>query len=175
MRHELDCIVAFVKRAALVALAFLIALAPARAARAQEAIYIVRHAERLNQSANSPLSSDGVGRAQRLREMLRAAGVTHIFTSELRRTIETAQPLADALRLMPQPLAGADVRGLASRLAALKPHDRALVVGHSNTVPDILRALKVATPVTIAEAEYDNLFIVVPQKDAAPVLLRLKF
>ena len=107
--------------------------------------------------------------------MLRDAGVTHVFTSQLRRTIETAQPLADALRLTPQPLPGADVRGLASRLAALKPHDRALVVGHSNTVPEILRALKVTTPVTIHDADYDNLFIVVPQKDSPPVLLRLKF
>ena len=66
-------------------------------------------------------------------------------------------------------------RPLAARLAALGPHDRALVVGHSNTVPELLRALKVATPITIADAEYDNLFIVVPQKDAAPLLLRLKF
>ena len=56
-----------------------------------------------------------------------------------------------------------------------RPHDRALVVGHSNTVPELLRALKVATPITIADAEYDNLFIVVPQKDAPPLLLRLKY
>jgi broad specificity phosphatase PhoE len=175
MRHELDCIVAFVKRAAWVLLAVLIAPRLAHTAHAQEAIYVVRHAERLDQSTDSPLSPAGTGRANRLRDMLRAAGVTSIFTSELRRTIETAQPLADALQLTPQPLPGADVQGLVSRLAALKPHDRALVVGHSNTVPEILRALAVTPPVTIADTEFDNLFIVVPQKDSAPVLLRLKF
>jgi phosphohistidine phosphatase SixA len=82
---------------------------------------------------------------------------------------------ADELHLTPQPLPSADAQLLASTLAALKPHDRALVVGHSNTVPEILRALKITTPVTIGDAEYDNLFIVVPQKDSAPVLLRLKF
>ena len=175
MRHGLDCIVASVKRAALVLSVLIVALAAARPARAQEAIYIVRHAERADQSTDPPLSTAGVDRSHRLRDMLRAAGVTQIFTTNLRRTIETAKPLADALGLAPQPLAGPDVGPLAARLAALGPHDRALVVGHSNTVPDLLRALKVATPIAIADAEYDNLFIVVPQNDAAPLLLRLKF
>ena len=107
--------------------------------------------------------------------MLRAAGVTHIFTTDLRRTIETATPLAEALRLTPQQLPAANVQALAARLSELTPRDRALVVGHSNTVPQVLAALKVATPVTIGDTEFDNVFIVVPQKDAAPVLLRLKF
>jgi broad specificity phosphatase PhoE len=163
------------RRAALLPLAVIVALAAAPTARAQEAIYIVRHAERLDQSSDSALSTEGIGRADRLRDMLRSAGVTHIFTTNLRRTIETAKPLADALGVAPQALTGADMRPLAARLAALKPHDRALVVGHSNTVPALLRALNVIAPVTIADAEFDNLFIVVPQKDAAPVLLRLKF
>jgi phosphohistidine phosphatase SixA len=163
-----------VKRAALL-LACLAAFAPPRTARAQEAIYIVRHAERLDQSTDSPLSTDGVGRSFKLRDVLREAGVTHIFTSELRRAIETAKPLADALRVTPQMLPGADVSMLASRLASLGAHDRALVVGHSNTVPQLLRALKVDTAVTIADRDYDNLFIVVPSKASAPSLLRLKF
>jgi broad specificity phosphatase PhoE len=164
-----------VKRAALLLHVFIVALASAQRARAQEAIYVVRHAERLDQSTDSPLSTDGVGRAYKLRDMLRDAGVTHIFTTELRRTIETAKPLADALRLAPQQLPGADVRPLAARLAALTPHDRVLVVGHSNTVPELLRALNVATPVTIGDNDFDNLFVVVPRKEATPILLRLKY
>jgi phosphohistidine phosphatase SixA len=164
-----------VKRAALLLYAFIVALGSAQIARAQEAIFVVRHAERLDQSSDSPLSPDGAGRANRLRDMLRSAGVTHVFTTDLRRTIDTAKPLADALGVVPQQLPGAEVRALAARLATLKPHDRALVVGHSNTVPELLRALDVTTPVTIADAEYDNFFVVIPQKDSAPVLLRLKF
>jgi broad specificity phosphatase PhoE len=163
------------KRAALLLHAFIVALALAPPARAQEAIYIVRHAERLNQSPDSPLSTEGVGRAYRLRDMLRSAGVTHIFTSDLARAIETAKPLADALRLAPQQLPGAQLQALVSRLAALKPPDRALVVGHSNTLPELLRALGITTPVTIADNDYDNLFVVIPQKESAPVLLGLKF
>ncbi len=62
-----------------------------------------------------------------------------------------------------------------ARVQAAGPHDRLLIVGHSNTVPEVLRALGIATPVTIADSEYDNLFVVVPTKGEPPVLLRLRF
>jgi phosphohistidine phosphatase SixA len=187
MRHGGDCIVAPVRdvndrkaaaRAAIVIRAMLALLLSGQAAAAQEAIYIVRHAERADQSSDSPLSTEGVGRAYKLRDMLRSAGVTHVFTSEFRRTIDTAKPLADTLRLAARALPGApgkDVQALAATLAALAPRDRALVVGHSNTVPELLQALNVTERVTIADTEYDNLFIVVPRKDAPPTFLRLKF
>jgi phosphohistidine phosphatase SixA len=161
------------KRAAF-AVVCLALLAP-RSIQAQEAVYVVRHAERLDQSADSALSPAGISRSQKLRDTLREAGITHIFTSELRRTIDTAKPLAEALKLTPQTLPGADVTMLASRLRSLGAHDRALVVGHSNTVPQLLRALEIDAAVTINDADYDNLFIVVPVKASAPSLLRLKF
>jgi broad specificity phosphatase PhoE len=173
MRHDGDCIVTVVKRAA--ALLLLALLAAARPARAQEAIYLVRHAERADQSADSPLSTEGVGRSYKLRDLLRDAGITRIFTSELRRTIETAAPIAAALKITPQPMPGADAAELGARIAASAGRDRVLVVGHSNTLPALLRALKVDATITIADDDYDNLFIVVPQKDGRPVLLRLKY
>jgi phosphohistidine phosphatase SixA len=175
MRHGLDCIVASVKRAALVLPLIIVALVRAGTTHAQEAIYIVRHAERLDQSSDSPLSADGVARANRLRDILRGAGITHVFTSSLRRTIDTGKPTADALHLVPRPMPVATGPAVAEQLAALAPHDRAFVVGHSNTVPELLRALHVAAPIAIEDSEYDNLFIVVPQKDAPPLLLRLKY
>jgi broad specificity phosphatase PhoE len=168
-------------------LAILVALlATAHAATAQEAIYVVRHAEQTGQGlvrrdgpagppADPPLSTDGIGRSYKLRDLLADAGITHIFTSELRRTVETAAPLAAARHLTPVQAPAADAAALAARLTALGPHDRALVVGHSNTVPALLRALGVDAPIAIADDDYDNLFIVVPQKDGRPVLLRLKY
>jgi broad specificity phosphatase PhoE len=135
----------------------------------------VRHAERADQSADSPLSPAGVTRAASLATILRDAGITHVFTSELRRTIDTAGPLASALHLTPQKLNGTDVPALAAKLAALGAHDRALVVGHSNTVPEILRALHVDTPITLDDSEFDNLFIVVTHINRPPTLLRLKY
>jgi broad specificity phosphatase PhoE len=163
-----------VKRAA--ALPLLLALlAAAPRARAQEAIYIVRHAERADQSADSPLSTDGIGRSYKLRDMLRDADITRIFTSELRRTIETAAPLASAIKMRPDQTPAGDVEGLAAKISASGPRDRVLVVGHSNTVPELLRALHVDASITIADDDYANLFIVVPRKEGRPVLLRLRY
>jgi len=164
-----------VKRAPRTILVLVFLLMAARRATAQEVVYIVRHAERADQSADSALSPQGLSRAERLRDMLRDAGVTQIFTSELRRTIATAAPLAAARHLTPQSVPAADGGTLVARIAAAGPRDRILVVGHSNTVPALLGALHVDASITIADDDYDNLFIVVPQKEGRPVLLRLKF
>jgi phosphohistidine phosphatase SixA len=145
------------------------------AAAAQEAIYIVRHAERADQSADSLLSTDGTARATSLSRVLRDAGITHIFTSEARRTIDTAGPLASVTHLTPRQFPAADVTALAAALTALGLRDRALVVGHSNTVPVLLRALHVDTPIAIGDSDYDNLFIVVPRTNGRPTLLHLKY
>jgi len=64
---------------------------------------------------------------------------------------------------------------LLEAIAGCSARDRVLVVGHSNTVPTLLRALHVAEPITVRDDEYDNLFIVFPQKEGRPVLLRLKY
>jgi broad specificity phosphatase PhoE len=161
------------KRAAPACLLFAASLALARPASAQEAIYVVRHAERADQSNDSALSTEGVGRSYKLRDMLRDAGITRIFTSPLRRTIDTAAPLAGAVHVTPQPIAAA--AALVEAIAASGPRDRVLVVGHSNTVPALLRALHVDAEITLTEDDYDNLFIVIPQKEGRPVLLRLKY
>jgi broad specificity phosphatase PhoE len=161
------------KRTAPACLLFAASLALARPASAQEAIYVVRHAERADQSNDSELSTEGVGRSYKLRDLLRDAGITRIFTSPLRRAIDTAAPLAHAVHVTPQPIADADA--LVHAVAAAGPRDRVLVVGHSDTVPALLRALHVDAAITLRENDYDNLFIVVPQKEGRPVLLRLKY
>jgi broad specificity phosphatase PhoE len=162
-----------VRRAAF-AIAALALIAATRPLSAQEAIYIVRHAERADQSADAALSTKGAARSDRLRDLLRDAGITHIFTTELRRTIDTATPLASALHLRPARVPADDTPALVTRLRALGAHDRALVVGHSNTVPAVLSALGVDAAITLGDSDYDNLFIVVLNA-ARPVLLRLRY
>jgi broad specificity phosphatase PhoE len=144
------------------------------ASRAQDAIYVVRHAERADQSNDSPLSGAGEARARALAQLLRDARITHVFTTDLKRTIQTGAPAAAAAAVTPQALPAGDVDALTARLRALGPGDRALVVGHSNTVPVILFNLG-AGAVTVGDAEFDNLFIVIPRRDAAPALVRLRY
>ncbi len=50
-----------------------------------------------------------------------------------------------------------------------------LIVGHSNTVPDLLQRLGIRDAITIADAECDNLFIVVRPAAGEPTLIRLRY
>ena len=142
---------------------------------AQDAIFIVRHAERADASADSDLSPAGEARAARLAAMLKDAGVTRIYTTELKRTIQTAAPLAAALHLTATALKAADQKALLAKVRAASPHDRLLIVGHSNTVPAVLLALGVRPAMTIPDTEFDNLFVVIPKAGGTPRLLRLRF
>ena len=158
----------------LLLLVALLGIAPSVAA--QELIVVVRHAERADATADSPLSAAGEARARRLADLLKDAGISRIYTTDLRRTIQTAAPLADTLHVSASALPAADRAALLTRVRGSAPHDRLLIVGHSNTVPEILTALGVTETIAIADAEYDNLFEVVPQPGgAAPLLVRLRY
>jgi broad specificity phosphatase PhoE len=173
-----------VRRAA--AAAVLILLLPAAAA-AQQTIVIVRHAERQTGEGDDGLSEAGRHRAERLAAILRDAGITHIFVSDLRRTLETAQPLARSRNLSPSRIAipdrgrgkvsAAELQVRATLLAISKLPRTAvvLVVGHSNTVPMFLTRLGYASSVSIPDGEFDNLFVVTPRATRAPSVVRLRF
>lgn len=141
----------------------------------QRAIVLVRHAEKADQSKDPPLSPAGVARARALSDFLRDANVTHIVTSEYRRTKATAEPLATRLRIRPEAVASTDVEGLVARLQALAPDAVVLIVGHSNTVPAILTRLGWNGTVVLTEDDYDNAFILLPRAEGAPTVLRLKY
>ena len=137
-------------------------------ARAQKLVFVVRHAERADVGGSQmlgqpdpPLSAAGKMRAARLAVMLGDAGIKAIFATEFRRTQDTAGPLATRLGLTVQKLPAGGTADLISRLRKEHAEDILLVVGHSNTVPAIIKALG-GPDVTIAEDEYDNLFVIVP-------------
>jgi broad specificity phosphatase PhoE len=106
--------------------------------------------------------------------VLRNAGITAVFTTQYRRTVDTAKPLADALGLPVTQVTAGQHGELLNRVRAAGPRARILIVGHSDTVPELLALLGYQTPVEIAKAEYDNLFIVVPGA-GAPVVMRLRY
>jgi broad specificity phosphatase PhoE len=148
-------------------------------AAAQPAVFIVRHAERADTAGGAPatmgadpdLSDAGRARAQSLGDALKDAGITAIFTTEFKRTQQTAAPLARALGLTVVIISSKDAAGLAAKVRARTGN--VLVVGHSNTVPDLVKTLGISTPVTIDESVFDNLFIVL--RGRKPTLLRLHY
>jgi broad specificity phosphatase PhoE len=142
---------------------------------AQQAVYVVRHAERLDTSRDSPLSAAGEARATRLAQMLSAADVEAVFITEFRRTAATAAPLAEMLGLKPTVIPSSDTEALLKAIQAQPPGHGVLVVGHSNTVPAILHGLGDDEEIKLGDNEYDNLFVLVPQGAGKPILLRFKF
>ena len=58
-----------------------------------------------------------------------------------------------------------------AKLRAL--NGNSLVVGHGNTIPDLIKALGISEPINIAESDYDNLFAVVLAEK--PQLIRLHY
>lgn len=138
---------------------------PAPSAPTTTTVYLVRHAEReAGNDADPALSPAGRIRAEELKALLSAKPVAAIFTTQFARTQQTAEPLADARGVRPIVVYAGGAEH-APRIAATILDSYAgksvLVVGHSNTVPDIIAALGVAERVSICESEYDLLFEVV--------------
>jgi broad specificity phosphatase PhoE len=149
-------------------------------ASAQQIVYLVRHAERADQAApggqmmaanDPPLSAAGLARATRLAALLKDAGITAIYSTDFRRTRDTAAPLAQATGRTVLIHPSRDTPGLVAKLRAEHNREIVLVVGHSNSVPDVIAGLG-GPAITIAETEYDNLFVFVP---ATGTLSRIKF
>ncbi len=126
-------------------------------------IFLVRHAERAAISGHVPsdtgLSPEGRARAEALAQALKDAQIAAIYTTEYKRSNETAAPLAQSLGIRPEVIPGDDLRSLVAKLKAAQGN--VLVVGHSNTLPQIISALGISSRVTVAESDYDNLFVVV--------------
>jgi broad specificity phosphatase PhoE len=140
-------------------------------ASAQTSIFIVRHAEKADATKDTDLSKAGGARAEALAKMLRDAKITAIYTTEFKRTRETAAPLAKALRINPTNLPAKDTGALVARLR--DSHGNALVVGHGDTIPNLIKALRLSDPISIAEKDYDNLFVVILANK--PKLIRLHY
>ena len=141
----------------------------------QQAVFLVRHADRLDDSEDTPLSKAGEARAQLLARLLKDAGITVIYTSQFQRTIKTAEPLANSLQIRPVSIPAADREGLFKRIRAAIPNDIVLIVGHDRSVPALLKLFGHQVDVTIAPTEYDNLFVLVPKDTGPPTVLRLRY
>jgi broad specificity phosphatase PhoE len=155
-----------VSKGHLIALVVLL-LAPSLAS-AQQLVIVVRHAERADGGAMSAtkqtdplLSGEGEARAKRLATMLRESGIAAIYATEYKRTQDTAKPIAERLGLKVQSHKAQDTAGLVAMLKAAHAKDVVLVVGHSNSMPDVIKALG-GPAIKIPDDEYDTIYFLVP-------------
>lgn len=149
--------------------------------QATTTIIFVRHAEKAATPADDPgLSEAGQRRVAELTRQLRdadvVAGIDAIYSTPLRRTQETAQPIADALDLPINTYDPSDTEAVLERI--LKDHKGKiiLVVGHSNTVPVLIANLGASKKVPpIQEDEYDNIYIISIPWFGKTKTIRLRF
>ncbi len=144
-------------------LATVLSLLTAGSAMAQTVI-LVRHAEKVDASADPVLSEAGQARAAALAVVLADAHPGHVFTSPLQRTRLTAGPTAEFHSVILEPVGfeggtPAHVAAVAARIRALPDDAVILIVGHSNTIPLIARALGYSSAADMADCEYDRLTV----------------
>jgi broad specificity phosphatase PhoE len=106
--------------------------------------------------------------------MLRDARIAAVFASDLQRTIQTAQPTADQFKLTVSQVPGGDPIELRKRILA-QSGKTVLAVGHSDTIPALIKALGGPTDVKIDETEFDRLFILHVTSAKAASLVRLRY
>lgn len=124
--------------------------------------YIVRHAEK--ETANTmtgdvPLSAAGKQRAEALKETLEKESIKHIYSTNFVRTKSTAQPLADAIHVAIEIYDPKDPAFI-NKLESVEGN--VLIVGHSNTVDDLVNGLTGKKEISgdLPDSEYGDLFVV---------------
>jgi broad specificity phosphatase PhoE len=130
-------------------------------------LLIVRHAEKADDGTpDPPLTEQGRERAACLAALLHGFSPTHLFATTYQRSRSTIEPLATATGLSPTIIEAKDAAAWQRALRELPPGSRAVVVGHSNTLPPLVAALGGRTSGLDAEGnipheEYDRLVHVV--------------
>jgi len=145
-------------------------------------VYVVRHAERDEDGSDDPgLSHAGRARAHALADTLADVAIDVVYTTQLRRTINTAAPLVTRQQpeahIWPVESGQAEqhVASLADILCDRHSDQTVLVVGHSNTAPQLVSALTGQPEAEISEREYDHLYQVRLKPDDPAQVLRARY
>ena len=140
---------------------------------------VVRHAEKGNDDARDPSLSDA-GRARALAlalaRLLADAPLSAVYATGYRRTQQTALPAAEAHGLTVTTYdAQSTAATFAAQLRAAHTSGTVLVVGHSNTVPEIVAALSGQPVEPMADTEFDRLYRVRIASDGTAMLEQSRY
>jgi broad specificity phosphatase PhoE len=145
-------------------------------------VIVIRHAEKdLSVSvADPPLSPAGEARAALLARMFgdpKSVGpIDAIYVSPALRNRLTAAPLAARLGLDETVVPADDPRALARRVLHEHGGGRVLIVGHTDTVPQIVATLSGNSNIPeIGDQEYGTMYIVAVPRIGDANLLRLNY
>jgi len=137
-------------------------------------IFLVRHAEKTDDGRDPPLSDAGRQRVSELAHVLRDAGITRVYSTDYVRTRDTAAPVASVLGVEVLLYDPRELENFAMELK--RTTGRHLVVGHSNTTPELTELLGGDGGTDIDEpGEYDRLYVVTLASDGGVRTLLLRY
>jgi broad specificity phosphatase PhoE len=134
--------------------------------QATTTMIFIRHADKSATPADDPSLSDAGRRrvAELTRQLVDAdvvAGIDAIYATPYRRSQETVRPLADTLDLPINTYDANDTEDILETILRRHKGKIILVVGHSNTLPELIANLGASKKVPpIAEDEYDNIYVI---------------
>lgn len=129
-------------------------------AAAESNVYVMRHLNTPAGQADPDLLPEGRRAAEALAAWFQGERPVAIYVTDYKRTRQTAAPLAARLGLTPIVYDPADTPGLIARVRA--EHGAVLIVGHSNTVPEIVAALGGARPAPLAHEDFGDVWRIAP-------------
>ena len=155
----------------------LIAAASLLAGARSTTVVVVRHAEKVMDGSPDPaLTEEGQARAALLARMFGDGTLKDhidvIYVSPALRNRLTAAPLAARLGLTPEVASQDNPRSLARRVLHEHRGDRILIVGHADTMPELVEALSGTKDIPpIGATEYGTMYVIsVPRVGRASVL-----
>jgi len=119
-------------------------------------IYLVRHAEKQKEGKNPSLTHCGQARAKQLASLLSQANISQIYSTKYQRTRQTANPLAIKQHIAVQNYNPRHLEQLSIQLQQRK--ENSLVVGHSNTTPQLVELLSTQKMAPLTELDYQQLY-----------------
>ena len=139
---------------------FILGTLTADIAGQSKVIVLVRHAEKVDASADPELSAEGKERAQRLAKKIGKYRPKEIYSTDFKRTRDTVQPLAAKRRVPIQTYDPRKPQELADKILNSE-HKRILISGHSNTVPGLANLLgKKDLFKNLEDSEYGAIWVI---------------
>lgn len=118
-------------------------------------IYLIRHAD-YDGGTDDPLNAKGLYRAQQLGMIMDHANLAAVFHTVLRRSIDTAAKLSCSNKIQ-----YSSSQLLVDQIKSNYGGKNVLIVGHSNTIPEILNLLVHASSnVVIGPYDFHRIFII---------------
>ena len=122
-------------------------------------LYLIRHAEKQSDGSIDPvLTEAGKYRSEQLTRWFQDKDIKDIWSSDYHRTRDTVKPLLKQLGLA---LNNYDPDHQSALVKQLLERERnALIVGHSNTIPELARLLCKCKIADMDDSEHDRLIVI---------------